>query len=184
MLLVNGVTGVPLKRGVRRHTLMLCVSIGLLLATASPSPAQVPTFPQFPATVQFTGVAAKPNLSSHPNARRYRTVLRNTAPAGPDFAGAYTFVRIGCGTGCIEVAILDARNGAVFFPKALPQINCAGWWHDPYGPQYRRDSRLLIVSGQAGDAESPFGVSYFEWTGTDFRLLRFELQDRGAPPTQ
>jgi len=163
-----------------------CVLLATLVSSmwvSYPAVAAEPlTFSQFPATASISGTPAMPNLASHPSARRYRTALRLAAKQGPNFAGAFTFVQIGCGTGCQQIAVIDARNGSVYFPKGLPQVDWAGWWHEPYGAQFRRDSRLVIVYGQAGGEDAPSGVSYFEWGGTEFKLLRFEPQDPGSPP--
>jgi hypothetical protein len=153
--------------------------LGLVLIAAAPS--QPIRFEQFAVSKTFTGEAASPNLASHPRARTYRTVLRTEAKSGANFAGHFTVVRIGAGTGTILLAVVDALSGAVYFPKHPALISWAGWWHDPYGPVYRIDSRLLIVYGRSGSEDAPYGISYFEWTGHDFKLLHFEPRDRGAP---
>ena len=46
----------------------------------------------------------------------YRTVIREEAGKGPNFAGHYTVIRIGCGAATVCLAIADARTGKVFFP--------------------------------------------------------------------
>lgn len=154
--------------------------LAVLVAQAPLTPSLA--FEDYAVSTVFQGKPAEPSLSSHSQARTYRTALRNQARKGPNFAGGYTIVQIGCGTGCSLLAVVDARTGRVFFPTGLRDIHWAGWWHDPYGPQYRVSSRLIVVYGQVNSEEAPYGVTYFEWTGTDFKLLRFELRDRGKPP--
>src|SRR5262249_31492183 len=124
---------------------------------------------------------APPDVTSHPRARTYRTALRQEVKEQPDFAGHYTLVQIGCGAGCVIVAIVEARSGRVFFPGALRQIHSAGWGHEPRGAEYRLSSRLLVVHGQVNSEEAPNGLSYFEWTGRQLKLLRFEARDPGRP---
>src|SRR5437867_8720028 len=102
----------------------------------------VPQYDEYPASGTSQGIPAAPDLSSHPMAGRYRTVLRDAAKKGPDFAGHYTLVRIGCGTSCVMVALVDAVNGRVYFPRGLHMVQWGGWWHEPYGPEYRLSSRL------------------------------------------
>jgi hypothetical protein len=140
-----------------------------------------PAYEDFPSEPTPIAAPALPDLGSHPLARRYRTVLTRAAANGPNFAGHYTLVRIGCGTSCIHVAVLDAITGQVHFPKNLEIVQWAGWWHTPYGPQYRRHSRLLVVYGSVGESQ-PYGVAYFLWNGHEFGRLAFIPQDRGTPP--
>jgi hypothetical protein len=141
-----------------------------------------PTFEAFPAVASSRSAPKPPNLKSHPQARKYRTVLREGAKAGANFAGSYALVHIGCGTSCAMLAVVDVRDGTVYFPESLPVVHWAGWWHQESGPVYQLSSRLLVVYGQAGSEEAEYGVSWFEWSGSDFKLLRFEKQDRGSPP--
>jgi hypothetical protein len=77
--------------------------------------------------------------------------------------------------------VLDAQTGHVYFPKNLHHVFWAGWWHKPYGLEFRLTSRLLIAYGQVNSEDAPYGISYFEWIGREFKLLRFEARDRGQP---
>jgi hypothetical protein len=160
------------------------MTLVLVLALLASLPSgTVPRYEDYPAQ-PYTGPSATPDLNSHPDARRYRTVLRRAARRGANFAGHFTFVAIGCGTSCLMVAVVDGEHGTVFFPQGLTMVQWAGWWHEPYGPQYRLSSRLVVVYGVANkeETEGDYGVSYFLWNGTDFDLLRFEPRDRGRPP--
>jgi hypothetical protein len=143
-----------------------------------------PGFEDYPAAPPCTGKPADANIQSHPSARRYRTALREASRRGPDFAGHFSFVRIGCGSSCNQFAVIDVQDGTVFFPRGLQMAQWAGWWHHPAGPDYRRSSRLLVIGGVVNDDETKgrYGFSYLLWNGTDFQLLRFEPRDRGRPP--
>ena len=46
----------------------------------------------------------------------YRTRLREGAAEGPNFAGRYTVVIWGCGTGCAQMGVVDSKTGRVYFP--------------------------------------------------------------------
>jgi hypothetical protein len=50
-------------------------------------------------------------------ARRYRTVLRLAAAEGPNFNGHYRVARWGCGTNCLDWAIIDLMSGDTWFPS-------------------------------------------------------------------
>jgi|GEM_PF-3811330 len=50
-------------------------------------------------------------------ARNFRTRIRNGLSAGPNFAGHFSMIEIGCGTSCRFAFVADAKNGEVFsFP--------------------------------------------------------------------
>ena len=106
----------------------------------------------------------------------YRTAIRAAAKAGPDFAGHYTVIRIGCGAATICVAIADTQTGKIYFPSALR--NATALLVDTLGADvdtlnYRRNSRLLIVIGSPNENPKRAGVSYYVWRSGELSLLRF-----------
>ena len=136
-----------------------------------------PKFENYPAVASFAGSPASPVLPPHSLAQRFRTELRMQAPRGPDFAGAYTIAGWGCGSSCVQFAIIDARNGAVYFPASIPALN-GGYVGGDSGPsqrfwgmRYYKSSRLLALIGTIGDDNAKTGVWYFEWTGTALKPL-------------
>jgi hypothetical protein len=129
-----------------------------------------------PHAVEFTG---------NPEAWRYRTMLRQGAAAGPDFAGHYTFVGWGCGTSCQEWALVDALTGRVsFFPdfRAVSGIHVAT---TDSLVRFRVSSGLLVVIGAPNEDEARDGITYFSWDGRALNQLRFisraELCASGPP---
>ena len=83
-----------------------------------------------------------------PKARQYRTVLRKGAAEGPNFAGHYTIVHIGCGAGVTCFAIVDAWSGAVHFPGNVTAVarapgNSPANLEDCPILAYRLDSKVL-----------------------------------------
>jgi hypothetical protein len=92
---------------------------------------------KYPAGAPYKGKPAAVDLFSHKDARTYRTVLREKAQEGPNFAGHMTVVEIGCGSSCVMVLLVDARDGRVHLgPDVFPTI----------GVEYRLDSRLLVTN--------------------------------------
>src|SRR5919112_705269 len=77
------------------------------------SPA--PRFEDYPARGVYKGRPAPVRLDSR-QARMFRTRLREDSRSGPNFAGHYTVVIWGCGSGCAQMGVVDARTGRVFFP--------------------------------------------------------------------
>ena len=147
----------------------------------------IPAFGDYPATVERAN-NVRVNLKSHKNANRFRTNLRNAAKESVNFAGHYILTNWGCGTNCSVSAIIDARNGRVYFPD---QLEGAGFGFcelpDETEPiVYKSNSRLLILNGfKGGDLnleKGRCGIYYLEWTGTKFRQVRFVEKTRTATP--
>jgi hypothetical protein len=171
----------PPLTSVVMQRIKIIISIILVLITQTALSAKF-EYEQFEEKIIFKGRPVEPNLVTHKDARTYRTVLKRQSKEGPNFAGHYTIVRIGCGTSCAKIAVVDAETGHVYFPENVHYVFWAGWWHEPYGPEFRLTSRLLIVYGKVNSEDAPYGVSYFEWTGMEFKLVHFEATDRGQPP--
>jgi hypothetical protein len=144
----------------------------LVILTCGPSYAadNPPTFSDFSVKEQYTGKPVHVDLSSHPQARRYRTALKDGAKSGPDFAGHLTFVKWGCGTACAAFAFVDAKSGRVYFPTTI-KFNSYALVHDDTDPfQYENDSALFIIAGEPNEADK-LGIYYYKWTGSDLKLL-------------
>jgi hypothetical protein len=134
-----------------------------------------PRFEDYSVAEHYKGPTAPVDLRSESQARRFRTVLREGAPKGPNFAGHLTIVSWGCGTNCQVFAIVDARNGRVRFPDFGSEV----------GQDFRVDSRLLVINPPSAVAEyldqdggcppSPIDSwltsRYFEWDGAAFRHI-------------
>ena len=140
-----------------------------------------PRFEQFSADV-WSGKAGLLNLRSNRLARHYRTSLRRQlSEEGINFAGHYSLVAVGCGTGCSITAIVDARNGKAFFPRALEGwTSIVGDYEPPNGEDIRTfhaNSRLLKAIGRprlgADERWGPSGIYYYEWAGNRLRLVKF-----------
>ena len=83
--------------------------VGLVASMAEP-----PRLQDYPVTDIFRGKPSAPVLSTK-EARMFRTELRRQAARGPNFAGHYTLALWGCGAGCANGAVIDARSGQVWF---------------------------------------------------------------------
>ncbi|HSY47860.1 MAG TPA: hypothetical protein VLC46_03535 [Thermoanaerobaculia bacterium] len=137
-----------------------------ILGASAPIPSP-PAFESFPVPIH-TFRAVKPNVA-HGKAHRYRTVLRQSAAEGPDFAGEYKVARWGCGTCCSEFAIINLRTGVVYFPPFYVACEYSTESQsDPIGIDYRADSRLLVVTGARNEVGG--GIHYYVWTGRRLRL--------------
>jgi len=133
-------------------------------------PARFADFP-VSAAEHFKGRPAAVKLTSA-EARRYRTMIREGAREGPNFAGHYTIVQWGCGAGCVQFAVVDAKTGAVYVPSFYvgPREQIQAETEEPAEPlQFRIDSKLLIVSGAPNEKNE--GLYYYKWDKERFRLM-------------
>lgn len=146
---------------------------------AADLPKNPPRFEQYPAQASFSGHLARPDVHSQPMARLFRTRIREGAQAGPNFAGHYTIVFWGCGAGCVSLAVVDANNGKVFFPKNLSTIDNTNIAYDELeSPEeelirFKRNSRLLVVIGGINEISKLRGISYFLWEKNQMKRIRF-----------
>ena len=146
--------------------------------TRSVTQAQV-TQPQgiryedFPAGKAFAGKPAAVKLITK-KARMNRTVLREGAAGGPNFGGHYTVVTWGCGSSCVQFAIVDAISGNVYFPSFYVAVGVGSdqdYEHIPEPLQYKLDSKLLMVTGNLNEAEKG-GVYYYKWDNSRLTLIK------------
>lgn len=145
-------------------------------------PRGAPDYKQFPAGAVFRGAPARPVLDS-PEAKTFRTRLRNGAKEGADFAGHFKIVTWGCGTSNQCWAVVDEKSGRVVFDELLPSV-WSGHVEDDDAPKpapdevddfsirWRADSSLVKVAGAPREDESREGVGYYNWTGTHFVLIK------------
>lgn len=143
------------------------------------SAQRVPTYSQYPAKVE-TKIAKKVNLKSHSEAKFYRTNLRKAlANSGINFAGEYILTYWGCGSGCTQGAIIDAKTGNVFFPLELQGVYAGGLSLGEHEMlEYKKESNLLLIYGYSGSGFNPetathHGIYYYLWNGKAFKLLKF-----------
>ncbi|MBV8857776.1 MAG: hypothetical protein JOZ02_12645 [Acidobacteria bacterium] len=168
---------------------LLFASLCLCFLTL-PAHAQDGATPQFGDYKEpvFKGRAAALKLTT-PEARGYRTRLREGARRALNFAGHYKLHTWSCGTGCLQTAFIDVKTGEVFFPAELNGfIVC---FYKPGAVesleealQFQKGSRLIVMSGypvsERGKDAPKKGFYYYEWTGRELKLLKFVEKSEGC----
>ena len=147
-------------------------------------PKDAPRPQDYPAK-PYTGSNAAPDVSSDPRSRRYRTQLRGWATEKPNFAGHYIVATWNCGTGCTEIAIIDAINGKIFHPAGARSNSSSDVDVDllvdegssprraDFGSlRYSVDSRLLVLFGVPENRMENRGISYFVWENDVLKRIR------------
>lgn len=104
----------------------------------------------------------------------YKTVISEGAKRGPNFAGHYTVVTWGAGMGNFSIAVVDARDGRVFF-MPFDGVGHAGYGFNfetgaETNPAFRIDSKLIAFSGCPGKEYT--GCT--DWDKEGFYLYSFE----------
>ena len=112
------------------------------LEPSNPLRNRYPQFEDYPALEAFRGQPAPVDLSSHPNARFFRTRLREGAKRGVNFAGNYALVRWGCGNECQQALVIDLRTGIVY---GLAEPSAKRPIESSRGMEFEPTSRLIIA---------------------------------------
>jgi hypothetical protein len=150
--------------------------------------ASFPKFEQFAVGERFRGRVHALVLKAR-LARRFRTVIREAMAGGVNFAGHYVVASWGCGTGCIQFAVVDAITGEVYAPpfdaayfhlslsiaKKWPDFDAEGkWWCEQYAdwPTFKANSSLLIVEGCVGDRQC--GRTFYAMKATGLEQVYFD----------
>jgi len=132
--------------------------------------AQTPQFKDYAVSERFTGKVASPVLTGE--SRNYRTRLRDAARGKPNFAGHFIVTYWGCGTECVEGAIIDAHSGHVFM---LPTTLCC-WGmdvDDKFEPiTYRPDSKLIILAGARNEKEGDNATRFYKFENSQLVLIK------------
>lgn len=167
------VAGLAAFRGHLRTWLLLLIALALVVSKGF-SAEGLPGYSDYAVTNIFRGKPAEVDLSSHPKARRYRTMLSFQTAQGANFAGHYTVAMWGCGTECNEFAIVDCKTGKVYFIDEMPYVTWNRYPGKDPGLHFRLESRLLVLEGSPVDGPEKRKFFYL-WKNNKLRLIRAEL---------
>jgi len=142
---------------------------------------RAPRFEDYPVGELYKGPVAPVRLDSR-RARMFRTRLREDSRGGPNFAGRYTVVVWGCGTGCAQMGVVDSKTGRAYFPPVeymdIPDMGDA----EARSQWFRLDSRLLRITRDFYDGTGSYTAYYYLFEGGRFRLLRESVERQPQPP--
>lgn len=128
----------------------------------SPSQGKSYSFADFSVPTVYPGPLRMPDFRGRDrDYATYRTRISEGIKAGPNFAGRYSLVQIGCGTGCRFVLLADVSTGKVYnFPLG-------GEEYLNLDLNYQLQSSMIIArwEGQKCFQE------YFIWKGERFTSL-------------
>jgi hypothetical protein len=155
----------------------------------------LPQFEDYPTRKIFAGTLAAPKLVT-PFQQRYADEIRDgidkgfgvsrdgKEQTGPNFAGNLIVIQWGCGAPSKRMAMVDARNGDIYYPPIsingmgarsfdLPLLMVGNAVPQNPDVEFRLTSRLMIIRAtrSQSDRRSSF-VYYFLWRQNGWRLLR------------
>jgi hypothetical protein len=97
-------------------------------------------FADYPASAKWSGKTARIDLGADETLRNLRPVIREIIAEdiarGPNFAGAYRLIEVGCGTACQSIVVVDLTGGNFLWAPISATA----------GVTFRKDSRLVIVN--------------------------------------
>jgi hypothetical protein len=140
----------------------------------------LPRFEDYPAANPGWRRPAAPVITGPDE--HFRSVILEGARKGPNFAGHYTIVSWGCGSGCVSFVVADAISGNVyhavpFVALGIPYQGTASG-REFKGLDYRPNSSLLIADGcpenqdsTDEDFEKDCATRYYKWQQNRFVLL-------------
>ena len=135
-------------------------------------------FAQYSVSLSFHSKPAKPELSNA-EARMFRTRLRYGAAKGPVFADHYAVAVWGCGSGCLQFAIIDCINGHTYFAPWTVSAN------REVGERltFHRSSRAMHIIGSLNEKDS--ADRWYVWDGKALKLVSQKpahfVDDNGNP---
>ncbi|MBB3387232.1 hypothetical protein ACK83U_19500 (plasmid) [Rhizobium sp. WW22] len=135
-------------------------------ANASGAPSVVRKNPaDFPTSGRFAGRTMLPDFKGRDREfNSFRTRIRDGMRQGPNFAGHYTLIQIGCGTGCSFAIVADNKTGQ---PASFPRGGEANMY---LTLDYRLESRLLAAQWFSYDAGRCF-LEYFDFDRDEWKPL-------------
>ncbi len=156
----------------------LAVAFALVATAAAAGPAD--EFARYRGAARLDRAPAAPQMKLA-KARQFKTVLGEAAAQGPNFNGRFRTVSWGCGSNCMDWAVIDLANGEVWFP-AEPAESCRPGTEADEAALPERivgkvESRLLYVhscSHAEPQTRSLDRRSVYEWKDGALVLLRRE----------
>ena len=141
------------------------------------------SFDSYPPEQIFSGAVTFPDFQRRDNwASRFRSRINDAVELGPNFAGHFTVVEVGCGTFCRFAYVVDVNNGQVFsFPYG-------GEEQYQLGLVYASDSRLLRATWktpyweEVNQSVDTCVSQDMLWNGYQFQIMheeKFEIASGG-----
>ena len=146
---------------------MLCGTIGPLAAKEPMLPFK---FSSYPTKSNLTGKIKYPIVTDKMFSRGWQAEdVREQFKKGPNFAGRYSVITLGCGSECVYAVMFDLSSGARIVFPVYPEGDKNRY---SLSVKSRRDSDMLIIKYFEGNTGEKANNCTFE--GYLYRGGRFE----------
>lgn len=115
----------------------------------------------------FKGSLRRPDFSTNPEAKMFKTRIIEGCKDGINFAGHFTLIYWGCGTACQYGVVVDRKTGKIY-----------DGYTSSMGSDYRADSRMIIFNGKINTSKQEFlrldnysQIQVKKWNGKVFKNL-------------
>jgi hypothetical protein len=168
----------------RSHALQLLALLEPLVLTQAktseddhqtiPSATSTPNESDYACPDTFHGKPAQVDLGSSAEARNFRTELTNASKKPADFAGFYVAASWGCGSPCQQWALIDLRDGKVYF---APFTTSLGGSHSINSRLFVADPSKAVTEFRKNEAtpgDFPLQTSYWKWQESEKKFSKIE----------
>jgi len=126
----------------------LKLSAIFIMATCWAVSSQAPRFEDFSASVSERASKVSPRITT-PFQRQFRTQIIQQSWLLPNFAGHFRIAEWGCGSSCVQIAVIDLDTGHVWDGPFSTLSYAVPYRYEGGDTEldYRRGSRLLIARG-------------------------------------
>jgi hypothetical protein len=131
-------------------------------------PLSAPRFSEYPSATFESSAAPKIDFGGSELSEEDRESVRQALAAGPNFAGHVTAALTHCGPECGRLVLVDWRSGRVQDPTQVAEIQGTLPCRSDEAVLFRRDSRLLSVTRERGDAVV---TQYYVWNQKSAALV-------------
>ncbi len=128
-----------------------------------------PHFSDFPVREIFKGIAVPPRINNQFE-QRFKTRILEASRLGVQFAGHYGVAKWGCGTSCVEIALVNLADGRVCRGpfEVLTYGQAFNYDGGPGGLEYHADSELLVARGCPNEAHC--ATYYYVWNERQYKF--------------
>ena len=149
----------------------ISILLVVILAISISAQTKVPTFVDYPVNEVYKGKIASAKIDH--DSLAFRTRLRWAARNQKlNFAGSYILTFWGCGTSCIQGAVISAKTGKIY------------WWGFSTAStdaeeivRYKLNSRLIVFHGARNEADGDDGDHYYKFDGVKFVHIKTLLKE-------
>ncbi|MBL8030214.1 MAG: hypothetical protein JNN11_03125 [Candidatus Doudnabacteria bacterium] len=132
---------------------------------------RAPKFEDFPATV-YSGPRGEVKIPDSVEVLAHVLEIEEVSKGKPNFSGSYAIVNWGCGTSCLDGALINLKDGSVSMPEAL--VSQRGNFFRATSSLYVSDPNTNLEYNSAASPLATLPVKYYVLRDGRFHLIYWE----------